>query len=105
MSLLIPSQVVRGNHLRSSTNSLLDDKIADQILDVLTKSSEYKGDRIEEKPTHIFRVGVVNIHGIPKTPSHPKNTNIKETINNYNFNFIRLTESNCYWPVASTQNT
>ena len=53
------------------------------------------------KKNNIIRIGVINIHGIPKSHSHPKNINIKENIDNYNFDYIGLTETNCYWPLAS----
>ena len=103
MSSLIPSQVVKGNHLTtaSSHKSLSDDDPSNSRIDILHPSSDYEGDHIEEKNQHVFRIGVINIHGIPKKSSHPKNINIKETINNYNFNYMGITESNCYWPEAS----
>ena len=106
MSSLIPSQVVRGNHLRTPANTTQcsPDDSSDQRTDILTPSSEYKGDPIEEKQNNHFRIGVINIHGIPKHHNHPKNINIKETINNYNFDFIGITETNYYWPLVSPDN-
>ena len=95
MSLLVPSQLVRINHTESNFYNSPDDT-SDQRIDIFSTSSEYEGDQID--------IGVVNIHGIPKTTAHPKNLNIYENITNYNFDIIGLTETNCYWPSMPEEN-
>lgn len=98
MKPLVPSQVVRSNHSETFDNGSPDDE-SDQRIDILVQSSEYEGNRIEEKRNEHFRIGVININGIPKNSAHPKNINLQETINNYSFDVIGLTETNCYWPM------
>ena len=97
MSHLIPSQLVRSNQTENEVNDSLDGT-SDLRIDILTQSSEYAGDRIEEKKPGMIRIGLVNIHGIPKTSALPKNINIYENITNYNFDIMGITETNCYWP-------
>lgn len=98
MNQLVPSQVVRSNHLEMTDNGSPDDE-SDQRLDILVQASEYEGNRIEEKQQAHFKIGVININSIPKKSAHPKNINIQETIQNYSFDVMGLTETNCYWPL------
>ena len=62
--------------------------------------SEYQGDQIEEKRNNVFRIGFVNIHGIPKSHDNPKNSNIQATFMKYNFDYFGFAETNCYWRLA-----
>ena len=103
MSLLVPSQLVRSNQTESYLPNSSDDT-SDQRLDIFAPSSEYAGDRIDEKKEGIIRIGVVNIHGIPKTTAHPKNINIYENITTYSFDIMGLAEVNCYWPSMPDDN-
>ena len=68
------------------------------------KLSEYQGDQIEEKQRNVFRIGFININGIPKTHNHPKNKNIEEALIKYNFDYFGFAETNCYWPLAADEN-
>ena len=62
----------------------------------LHQLSEFQGDQITEKRTDVFRIGFVNINGIPKQAKNPKNKNIERFINKYNFDFLGLEETNCF---------
>ena len=79
MSQLIPSQVVKSNHLEMTNNGSPDVE-SDQRIDILVQASEYKGNRIEEKQQEHFRIGVINIHGIPKSSAHPKISTSKKPL-------------------------
>ena len=70
----------------------------------LHQLSEFQGDQITEKRTDVFRIGFVNINGIPKQAKNPKNKNIERFINKYNFDFLGLAETNCFWPLAQDEN-
>ena len=93
MSLPVPSHLVRSNQTERYLPKTPDDT-SDQRLDIFAPSSEYAGDRIDEKKEGIIRIGVVNINGIPKTTAHPKNINIYENITTCNFDIMGLTEVN-----------
>ena len=53
MKPLVPSQVVRSNHSETFDNGSPDDE-SDQRIDILVQSSEYEGNRIEEKKKRTF---------------------------------------------------
>ena len=59
--------------------------------------TEYKGDRLTNKLQGTFRIGFVNINGIPDNNESNKNTNILETINKCEFDHIGLAEVNKNW--------
>ena len=55
MSHLIPSQLVRSNQTENEVNDSLDGT-SNLRIDILTQSSEYAGDRIEEKKPGMIRI-------------------------------------------------
>ena len=52
--------------------------------------AEYKGDRMKDKRSNIFRLGFININSIPEESNDPKNDNIRETINLCEFDILVL---------------
>ena len=76
------------------------DKLEPQLKTNSPLLSEYQGNQIEEKRDNHFRIGFININGIPKTAKNPKNTNIQEILNKHNFDFFGFAKTNCYWPLA-----
>ena len=63
---------------------------------------EYQGDCIQEKRKNTFRIGLININGIPKTSNHPKNINIEEFLI-YKFDSVAFVETNYFWPEAEEE--
>ena len=59
--------------------------------------AEYKGDKQNYKTQGTFRVGFININGLPPTNDDDKNKDILESINKCNFDFIGLAEVNRNW--------
>ena len=76
MSSTPPAQVVQDDHSAADTNhppaNTSDQILNNQLL------AEYQGDCIDEKRNNTFRIGLININGLPKSSKHPKNKNIKE---------------------------
>ena len=46
---------------------------------------DYKGDLIQAKENRIIRICQININGVTHTAKNPKNLQIRDTINTYEF--------------------
>ena len=103
MSSTPPAQVVQDDHSAAETNhppaNTSNQILNNQLL------AEYQGDCIDEKRNNTFRIGLININGLPKSSKHPKNKNIEEFLLNYKFDFISLVETNCFWPAVEEDDT
>ena len=102
MSSTRPSQRAQNNSSETVTHSSPDSSSinhtpANQPL------SEYQVDQIEEKQQDTFRIGFININGIPKTTKNPKNQNIVDNLIKYNFDYFGFAETNCYWPLSNEE--
>ena len=63
---------VENNLPESTLNSSPDSSL--NPIATMTKLSEEQGDQIEEKRNDVFRIGFVNINGIPNTSKTPRIT-------------------------------
>ena len=60
------------------------------------------GDRMVRTPTAI-RVGFQNINGLPRRRDHPKNHEVSDMHNTYNFDIIGMGEINTNWRKVATK--
>ena len=59
----------------------------------LQQLAEYQGDHIDKKRNNVFRIGLININGIPKSAEDPKIRTLKNILQCTNMTLWRLQKS------------
>ena len=59
--------------------------------------SQFFGDPLTHKPDHLFRIFLLNIGGISKSKSNPKNQALQQLLSTHQVDVCCLTETNVHW--------
>ena len=65
--------------------------------------AEAQGNIINTKTEKTFRIGFININGLTHTARNPKNAQIKNLLETYEFDHFGMAETNCNWAHMETE--